>query len=88
MAMPACRVPFVPLETPSFSIERNWSLKDLAGYLNTWSALQKYRAVHSGARFPVSLQRFPDTGSRKKNEKLSFITPARDLSNDFLNGAG
>jgi len=34
--------PFPEIETPDFNIELSWSLEDLKGYLNTWSALQKF----------------------------------------------
>jgi len=39
--------PFKEIETPEFKMELNWSLEDLEGYFNTWSALQKYVAAHS-----------------------------------------
>jgi SAM-dependent methyltransferase len=39
--------PFPEVKTSAFSIEVNWSLEELQGYLNTWSALQKFMAVHS-----------------------------------------
>jgi hypothetical protein len=38
--------PFEKIDTPSFSIETNWSLNELEGYFNTWSGLQKYISVH------------------------------------------
>jgi ubiquinone/menaquinone biosynthesis C-methylase UbiE len=34
--------PFEKIKTPDFFIEKHWSLPELGGYLNTWSALQKY----------------------------------------------
>ncbi len=34
--------PFEEVETPTFHIEVNWSMEDLNGYFNTWSALQKF----------------------------------------------
>ncbi len=34
--------PFKKIVTPSFVIEKHWSIAELEGYLNTWSALQKY----------------------------------------------
>ncbi len=37
--------PFKKIATPQFAIEQSWSLEDLEGYLNTWSALQRYMAV-------------------------------------------
>lgn len=39
--------PFKQIETPSFSIEVDWSIKELDGYLNTWSALQKFITANS-----------------------------------------
>jgi len=39
--------PFKEIETPQFNIELNWSLEDLEGYFNTWSALQKFIAARS-----------------------------------------
>jgi SAM-dependent methyltransferase len=39
--------PFGEIKTPEFRIEVNWSLADLEGYLNTWSALQKFIAANS-----------------------------------------
>jgi hypothetical protein len=34
--------PFEKIKVPQFFIEKYWSLQELEGYLNTWSALQKY----------------------------------------------
>ncbi len=34
--------PYTELEHPGFSIEANWTLKQLEGYLNTWSGLRKF----------------------------------------------
>lgn len=39
--------PFQEIKTPEFRIEVNWSLADLEGYLNTWSALQKFITASS-----------------------------------------
>lgn len=39
--------PFKEIETPQFIMEMNWSLDDLAGYLNSWSALQKFIAANA-----------------------------------------
>jgi SAM-dependent methyltransferase len=39
--------PFQEIKTPEFRIEVNWSLADLEGYLNTWSALQKFITANS-----------------------------------------
>jgi ubiquinone/menaquinone biosynthesis C-methylase UbiE len=34
--------PFPKINTPPFTIEYNWTIEELEGYLNTWSALQKF----------------------------------------------
>ncbi len=39
--------PFRQIEHPHFEIKLNWSLMDLEGYLNTWSALQKFIAANN-----------------------------------------
>ncbi|MBS1509306.1 MAG: class I SAM-dependent methyltransferase [Bacteroidetes bacterium] len=38
--------PFPEIAAPPFSIKLYWTLKDLEGYLHTWSALQKYLQQH------------------------------------------
>jgi SAM-dependent methyltransferase len=37
--------PFEKIETPTFSIENEWNLDALEGFLNTWSAVNKYIKV-------------------------------------------
>jgi len=34
--------PFTKINTPSFIAEYNWTIDELEGYLNTWSAVQKF----------------------------------------------
>ena len=36
--------PFEEITPPSFSMERNWNLIQLAGFLDSWSATQRYKA--------------------------------------------
>ncbi|MCU0396292.1 MAG: class I SAM-dependent methyltransferase [Chitinophagaceae bacterium] len=36
--------PFEEWETPFFNMQESWSLDEMAGYLRTWSAVQKYKA--------------------------------------------
>jgi SAM-dependent methyltransferase len=36
--------PFLELEAPAFAMEASWSLEHLTGYLQTWSATQKFIA--------------------------------------------
>lgn len=35
--------PFSPLAVPSFSMEADWELEQVLGYLDTWSSAQRYR---------------------------------------------
>lgn len=37
------KVPFNELQPPQFEMKAQWDLSQFAGYLSTWSALQKYR---------------------------------------------
>ncbi|HMP98149.1 MAG TPA: class I SAM-dependent methyltransferase [Cyclobacteriaceae bacterium] len=38
--------PYMKIECPKFSIEQDWTLAQLEGYLNTWSAVQHYMLQH------------------------------------------
>jgi hypothetical protein len=35
--------PFETVPTPQFSMAVEWTLEEMAGYLQTWSAVQRYR---------------------------------------------
>ncbi|HEX2682805.1 MAG TPA: class I SAM-dependent methyltransferase [Ferruginibacter sp.] len=39
--------PFTGLKSKPFQIRVNWSLEELHGYLNSWSAVQKYMAANA-----------------------------------------
>jgi ubiquinone/menaquinone biosynthesis C-methylase UbiE len=41
----ALELPFAPVEAPPVAMEAEWSLEQLAGYLSTWSAVQRARAA-------------------------------------------
>lgn len=38
--------PFDEIVVPEFVVEATWSLRDLFGYLSSWSAAQKYKEAH------------------------------------------
>lgn len=38
--------PFTEISTPAFQIELFWTIEELSGYLNSWSALQKLIAAN------------------------------------------
>jgi SAM-dependent methyltransferase len=48
-------IPFPPgeLVTPAFHIEAHWNLDDFIGYLNTWSATQRYRKAEGRDPLPA-----------------------------------
>ena len=37
------QLPFTELETPAFTMQADWSMAQLTGYLDSWSAVQRYR---------------------------------------------
>jgi hypothetical protein len=41
------KMPFDELPTKSFIMHADWTYEHLIGYLNTWSALQKYIRMHN-----------------------------------------
>lgn len=38
--------PFAERSTPTFRMSRSWTLEQLAGYMDTWSAVSEYRRVN------------------------------------------
>lgn len=61
--------PFDKIATPNFEIIKYWALEDLRGYLETWSACQKYLSVNNSN--PVlslmdAMRPFWETGEKKK----------------------
>jgi ubiquinone/menaquinone biosynthesis C-methylase UbiE len=49
--------PFEELKTAAFAIEYYWTLADLEGYLNTWSALQKFIGVNKYNPVPELIEK-------------------------------
>jgi hypothetical protein len=43
--------PFEEIEMPHYEIQNTWSLEAMAGYLNTWSAVQHY--IKANGKNPV-----------------------------------
>ena len=61
--------PFNQINTPPFFIEKYWSLTELEGYLNTWSALQKYIAAKGYNPVPGLINSIkPYWGSQEKRK--------------------
>ena len=64
--------PFREIQTPSFKIHYKWTLQELEGYLNTWSALQKFIAVNQFNPVDDIIQKIkPIIG----NDKMNVVFP-------------
>jgi SAM-dependent methyltransferase len=45
--------PLAPLEVPAFAMHHDWRLPQVLGYLETWSAVQRYRAARGTDPMPA-----------------------------------
>jgi ubiquinone/menaquinone biosynthesis C-methylase UbiE len=64
--------PFAEIKTLVFSIEYNWSLNELEGYFNTWSALQKFIAANNYNPVPGLVEQIRPYW---KSERMSIVFP-------------
>ena len=64
--------PFKEIETPSFEIRLQWELAELHGYLETWSALQKFIAGNNFDPLPNLMKAIRPYWSA---EKMPIIFP-------------
>ncbi len=64
--------PFERIETPIFFIEKNWSIEELEGYLNTWSALQKYVAEIDHNPVPGLIEKIRPYWGQAVHRKIIF----------------
>jgi ubiquinone/menaquinone biosynthesis C-methylase UbiE len=64
--------PFKEIKTPVFSIEYYWSLDELEGYFNTWSALQKFITVNNYNPVPDVVKQIKEYW---KNERMKIVFP-------------
>jgi ubiquinone/menaquinone biosynthesis C-methylase UbiE len=64
--------PFAEIKTPVFIIHRQWTPEELEGYLNTWSALQKFRNANS---FNPVDELMKKIRAFWKNEKMDIVFP-------------
>ncbi len=68
--------PFTKIITPAFAIEYNWTIEELEGYLNTWSALQKFISRNNYNPVDDLLQRIKP---HWKKEQMKIIFPVHLL---------
>ena len=64
--------PFVELPAPTFSMEIEWSLPDLLGYIASWSAVQEYMAAKDAD--PIDLIRDELTSAWGTPERTRRVT--------------
>ena len=64
--------PFKEIECPPFQIENEWTLKELKGYLNTWSAVQKFVDVNGYSPVDDLIKKIKPLW---ENEKMKIIFP-------------
>lgn len=64
--------PFEEIKTPAFYMELNWSLKDLTGYFNTWSALQKFIAANALNPVDALIEKISPFWGKKEKRKIFF----------------
>lgn len=64
--------PFNDIAAPVFSMEYHWTIEELEGYLNTWSALQKFIAAND--HNPVT-ELIRQVKPHWKNERMKIVFP-------------
>lgn len=64
--------PFREITTPLFEIRLEWTLEELEGYLNTWSALQKFITTNSFNPVDELIEKIR---SHWKQDKMQIVFP-------------
>jgi len=64
--------PFEEIETPSFSIDVQWTLDHLTGYLESWSATQKYMKSNNSNPVPALIERIKTFWAEGETKSVSF----------------
>lgn len=64
--------PFKKIETPTFAIERYWTLDELEGYLYTWSAFNKYMAANTDNPVKELIKSIAPHWGASARQKVSF----------------
>jgi SAM-dependent methyltransferase len=70
--------PFEELAGPAFTLEQQWTLDELAGYVRTWSAVARYRAAHDADPVDTLVQRLSPhwggpPGTRRRAVRWPFV---------------
>jgi ubiquinone/menaquinone biosynthesis C-methylase UbiE len=64
--------PFKQLPSPEFSIQVNWTPEALMGYLNTWSALQKFIAANNYNPVEQVMRKIKQNWPAGENREIIF----------------
>ena len=64
--------PFKEIKTPSFVIDYQWTLEELEGYFNTWSALQKFIAANGHNPVPELIHQIEPYWT---SERMKIVFP-------------
>jgi ubiquinone/menaquinone biosynthesis C-methylase UbiE len=71
--------PFSEIQTPVFTIQLEWTLEELEGYINSWSALQKFIEANQFSPVDKLIKQIqPHWSARtpsEKNEKMKIVFP-------------
>ena len=64
--------PFNQIPSPYFNIEVNWNLQQLEGYLNTWSALQKFIKINGTNPVPALMEKIKKQWPEDETRAIVF----------------
>lgn len=64
--------PFSEIESPSFTIELEWKMDQLIGYLNTWSAVQHYQKAKNANPIQLVQQKLTKAWGKDAKKKIEF----------------
>jgi ubiquinone/menaquinone biosynthesis C-methylase UbiE len=66
--------PFEEIKTPGFLIRFEWTLEELAGYLNTWSAVQKFISRNEFDPVPEAIEKIKPLWTERKMKIIFPVT--------------
>jgi SAM-dependent methyltransferase len=69
--------PFRELDVPQFTISYNWTLEDLLGYLNTWSAVKHYEQQESQNPVQLIVQELREKWGTQQQVEVRFNVISR-----------
>lgn len=64
--------PFEELEAPHFKITADWSLEELTGYLNTWSAAKHFEKAHGQNPIALVARELRQNWGEEKKIEITF----------------